>query len=68
MKKLKKNGANKLHTGYVYKFARQLEMDPDPYFIGEYNWYFTGGNMKVINLNGNDVLVHLTGQMDKLSM
>lgn len=47
---------------YVQQFAEKLENNPDKYFSGKYNWYFTGSNMIVMNMPTEDVLFHVTGE------
>lgn len=47
---------------YVKHFAEELEKNPDKYFSGTYNWYFTGSNMIVMNMPTEDVLFHVTGE------
>lgn len=56
-----------VETKYVQQFAEVLEKNPDKYFSGTYNWYFTGSNMIVMNMPMEDVLFHVTGeQLNKL--
>ncbi|XP_025989120.2 uncharacterized protein LOC105193210 isoform X2 [Solenopsis invicta] len=42
---------------YIAEIAELLDMDPDPYFEGTYNWYYTGGSLNYVELNGWDVLL-----------
>ncbi|XP_036141300.1 uncharacterized protein LOC114253727 [Monomorium pharaonis] len=42
---------------YVAEIAELLDMDPDPYFEGTYNWYYTGGSLNYVRLNDWDVLL-----------
>ncbi|KYN17477.1 hypothetical protein ALC57_10269 [Trachymyrmex cornetzi] len=42
---------------YIADIAELLDMDPDPYFEGTYNWYYTGGCLNYVQLNGWDVLL-----------
>lgn len=52
---------------YVQQFAEELENNPDKYFSGKYNWYFTGSTMIVMNMPREDRLFHVTGdQLNKL--
>ncbi|XP_025265469.1 uncharacterized protein LOC105255342 [Camponotus floridanus] len=51
------NGYNAQIPRYVADIAELLDMDPDPYFEGTYNWYYTGGSLNNIQLNGLDVLL-----------
>ncbi|KAL6439055.1 hypothetical protein ACFW04_003804 [Cataglyphis niger] len=60
-KKIKWNrgssGYNTQIPRYVADVAELLDMDPDPYFEGTYNWYYTGGSLNYVQLNGLDVLL-----------
>ncbi|KZC10848.1 PREDICTED: uncharacterized protein LOC107189068 [Dufourea novaeangliae] len=42
---------------YVADIAEIMNMDPDPYFEGAYNWYFTGGCVIHVRLNNKSVLL-----------
>ncbi|XP_077261778.1 TATA box-binding protein-associated factor RNA polymerase I subunit C-like [Temnothorax americanus] len=42
---------------YIADIAELLDMDPDPYFEGTYNWYYTGGSLNYVQLNDWDVLL-----------
>ncbi|XP_014479714.1 PREDICTED: uncharacterized protein LOC106747002 [Dinoponera quadriceps] len=57
--KVKNNGSN-AYTNiprYVADIAELIEMNPDPYFEEAYNWYYTGGSLNYIQLNGWDILL-----------
>ncbi|XP_032690127.1 uncharacterized protein LOC116853254 [Odontomachus brunneus] len=60
-KKLKWNGGSDGYNAkipkYIADIAELIEMDPDPYFEGTYNWYYTGGLLNYIQLNNWDVLL-----------
>lgn len=47
----------------VKNFAETLEMDPDKYFNGTYNWYLTGSGMDIVNVNGQEFLIHSDGNL-----
>ncbi|XP_039284206.1 uncharacterized protein LOC111058024 [Nilaparvata lugens] len=40
----------------VVKLADHLDRDPDPYFVGKYNWYYTDGNLKTIDRSNSKIL------------
>ncbi|XP_043280847.1 uncharacterized protein TAF1C-like isoform X2 [Venturia canescens] len=42
---------------YVADLAALIEMDPDPYFAGMYNWYYTGGSLSNVSVGGQSVLI-----------
>lgn len=45
----------------IKKFAETLESDPDKYFNGSYDWYFTGGSMDIVDVDGQEYVVHSEG-------
>ncbi|KAL0128074.1 hypothetical protein PUN28_003363 [Cardiocondyla obscurior] len=51
------NGYNANVPRYIADIAELLDMDPDPYFEGTYNWYHTGGSLNYTQLNNLDVLL-----------
>lgn len=51
------NGYSANVPRYIADIAELLDMDPDPYFEGTYNWYYTGGSLNYVQLNGWDVLL-----------
>ncbi|XP_043265581.1 uncharacterized protein LOC122405127 [Colletes gigas] len=42
---------------YVADMAAIIDMDPDPYFEGAYNWYYTGGSVNRIQFNNTNILL-----------
>ncbi|XP_072749836.1 uncharacterized protein Taf1c-like [Anoplolepis gracilipes] len=41
----------------VADIAELVDMEPDSYFEGTYNWYYTGGSLNHVQLNGLNVLL-----------
>lgn len=64
-------GRKDVHLNCVREFAEELEHDPDEYFDGGYDWYWSGSTMAVIpRPEGGDWLVHVEasdGQLNQLS-
>lgn len=55
-----KNGKSETTTTlpkFVADLAELMEMDPDPDFEGTYNYYFNGGSLDNININGDNILI-----------
>ncbi|CAK9830885.1 hypothetical protein ANTRET_LOCUS7976 [Anthophora retusa] len=42
---------------YVADLAQIINKDPDPYFEGVYNWYYTGGSVDYIQLHNINILL-----------
>ncbi|CAD6244275.1 GSCOCG00013319001-RA-CDS [Cotesia congregata] len=42
---------------YVADLADIIECDPDPFFEGKYNWYYTGGSINNIYFNNKNLLI-----------
>ncbi|KOC68409.1 hypothetical protein WH47_03567 [Habropoda laboriosa] len=42
---------------YVADLAQIIDKDPDPYFEGAYNWYYTGGTVDYIQLHNVNILL-----------
>ncbi|XP_051174820.1 uncharacterized protein LOC127290354 [Leptopilina boulardi] len=66
MQKLKRddikwNKNSKLKTTtlprYIAEIAEIIELDPDPYFSGTYNWYYTGGTLNNICHGNENILL-----------
>lgn len=58
LKQIPRDNAN---TKMVKKFSEALESDPDKYFNGTYDWYFTGGSMDIVDVDGQEFLIHSEG-------
>lgn len=52
---------NNVNTTLVKHLAEALELDPDKYFNGTYDWYFTGGSLDIVEVDGQEYLVHSDG-------
>lgn len=50
-----------VNTSMVKHFTEALEMDPDKYFNGTYDWYFTGGSMDIVDVDGQEFLINSDG-------
>ncbi|OAD52878.1 hypothetical protein WN48_11255 [Eufriesea mexicana] len=42
---------------YIANLAQIIDKDPDPYFEGVYNWYYTGGSIDYVQLHNKDILL-----------
>ncbi|XP_054005973.1 uncharacterized protein LOC128890953 [Hylaeus anthracinus] len=51
-----KNAATAKVPKYIADIAAIIDMDPDPYFEGAYNWYYTGGTVNHVQLNNINIL------------
>lgn len=55
-------GSGDVNFNYIAKFGEMIKLNPDEYFNGTYNWYFTGSNCKWIRDDDNiDWLLHTGG-------
>ncbi|KAI4504053.1 hypothetical protein M0802_000524 [Mischocyttarus mexicanus] len=43
---------------YVAELAELVELDPDPYLKGNYNWYYTGGSLTNVTLGDQTILIY----------
>lgn len=60
---------NLVQSKYFQEYVELLECDPDPYFNGLINWYFTGGTIATVKTNDDcDWLCHAGGaELNELS-
>ncbi|XP_004525890.1 uncharacterized protein LOC101453510 [Ceratitis capitata] len=58
-KKFKTNERENSYHNSFFELAKRLECDPDPYFHGSYDYYYTGGNLCLLD-DGEHVL-HVDG-------
>jgi hypothetical protein len=51
----------------VAKFAEHLETDPDEYFNGNYDWYYSQGNLITVKFDDENYIMKVCGpHLDKL--
>ncbi|KAK2586316.1 hypothetical protein KPH14_010616 [Odynerus spinipes] len=43
---------------YIAEIAELIELDPDPYLKGNYNWYYTGGCLNNVKLGDQTILLY----------
>uniref|UniRef100_A0A0A1WWA4 Apolipoprotein L4 n=1 Tax=Zeugodacus cucurbitae TaxID=28588 RepID=A0A0A1WWA4_ZEUCU len=64
-KKFKTNTKEDIYHNSFFELAKRLECDPDPYFHGSYDYYYTGGNLCI--LGDGEHILHVDGKnMDNL--
>lgn len=67
VKKFKTNSKEDIYHNSLFELAKRLECDPDPYFHGSYDYYYTGGNLCILG-DGQHVL-HVDGNnLDSLHL
>lgn len=54
---------SQIYSKHLNNVLELIENDPDPYFFGSYNWYYTGGSLEILPLDENtDIMFHVSGQ------
>lgn len=67
IKAVKRAVSKGVYSFNVVDFIKKLEEDPDIYFNGRYDWYYTGGTMDVIRQPYFDYLLFANGEnMDRI--
>lgn len=66
LKKHKRNVAAGHHPSILVNIIKLIDSDPDEYFNGNYNWYYTGGSMDVGEIKERQYIFHMTG--DKMNI
>lgn len=61
-KTMRKQERNQIYSTDVALLAEYMETDPDPFFNGVHNWYYTGGNIITIKSNDNHLALHTVGK------
>lgn len=56
------DGPFNIYPTELLDYAKQLELNPEPEFVGAYNWYLTGGSLSVIQHNDKNYLVRPYGE------
>lgn len=54
--------AGKVHSMHLNNLMELTIKDPDPYFFGSYNWYYTGGTLQTASIYDVDFLFYATGE------
>lgn len=49
-----------IYHSAVFDLAERVLLQPDTYFHGSYDYYYTGGNLHVLPLSGN--IIHAGGE------
>lgn len=55
----KKGNVFSMHLNNLMELTTK---DPDPYFFGSYNWYYTGGTLETASIFDVDFLFYVTGE------
>lgn len=57
-----KKGKDEVHSIHLNNLMELTVKDPDPYFFGSYNWYYTGGVLETANVLDMDFLFFASGE------
>ncbi|XP_063708474.1 uncharacterized protein LOC134837090 [Culicoides brevitarsis] len=56
------DGPFNIYPVELLEYAKLLELNPEPEFIGGYNWYLTGGSLSVVRNNDKNYIVRPFGE------
>lgn len=57
-----KKNKNHVYSMHLNNLMELTARDPDPYFFGSYNWYYTGGTLETATIYDIDFLFYVSGE------